>query len=261
LPVTISPDGVGTRTDGNGRRSARTITRPSRLPSGRAVFGALLVTLSALGTFLAVTASDSQPADRFVVATRSIDEGERLDRHDVRLVAMDLPAGIAQHAFRDAATLDAAVVLAPIREGSLIEASQVLPADTLGDDARASSHELSLRLSRAQALDGAVNRGERVDVLATYGTGVEAATVVVARDAIVTALGSSDDPGLGDDGGLTLTLRVPDDDTVLRLTHAKDVALVTLVRATRDDGRSSDADRYDGPQPSPSAPQSAPAAR
>lgn len=258
MPVTIGPDLVGTRSDpdGNGRRVGPTITRTSSLPSGRAVVGGLLVTLAALGTFLAVQAGDQAPHDRYLVAARAIDEGELLRSSDVRPVAIDLPTAVAEQAFLQADALEGAVALAPLREGGLIQASQVLVAGAAVGDAVTPSHELSLRLPREQALDGALNRGERVDVLATYGSGDEATTIVVVRDAVVTAIGRTDEAGLGDDGGLTLTLHVVDDDAVLRLTHAKDVATVTLIRATRDGGDGAGADRYDGPTGSTDDPPS-----
>jgi Flp pilus assembly protein CpaB len=212
------------------------------------------VTLAALGTFFAATAGDHEPRGHYVVAARSVDQGERLDDGDVRVVAMDLPASVAEHAFRDVTALRGAVALAPLREGSLIEASQVLPPNVATDEPLPPTHELSLRLPVEQAVDAALNRGERVDVLATYGTGDEATTVVVTRDALVTAIGHPDDAGLGDEGGLTLTLAVVDDETVLRLTHAKDVGTITLVRATRDEGVPSGPDRYDGPAVAPEPP-------
>src|SRR5262245_12907440 len=198
LPVTRNPDLVGTRTDpdGNGRRAAPTITRRSSLPSGRAVVGGLLVTLAVLGTYFAATAGDSGPDTQYVVAARAIDQGERLSEGDLRMVAMDLSAGVADHAFRETDALRGAVALAPLREGSLIEASQVLPPSVAAEEPLEPTHELSLRLPVEQAVDGALNRGERVDVLATYGTGDEAITVVVTRDALVTAIGHPDDAGL-----------------------------------------------------------------
>jgi hypothetical protein len=225
--------------------------RPPRT-SGRAAVGALLVTLAALGTSVAVRSSNDAPDVRYVVARRSVDVGERLAADDLEAVAIDLPQAQAAHAFTDAATLDGAVVLAPIRDGALVEASQVLPvgadAEGAGPTGTGSAPEVSLHLPRAQAVDGAVNRGEWVDILATYGTGADATTHVVARDAVVTAIGAEDQAGLGDDGGITLTLRLADDESVLRLVHAKDVATVSLVRATRTDAGAGP-DEYSGPAP------------
>jgi hypothetical protein len=254
LAPVMASDAVGERVGpaGNGHWPTPTITRGARLPSGRAVLGGLLVTLAVIGTFLAATAGEQGPSEEYLVAARAIDQGERLEPGDVRTLAVDLPPSVARHAFGDPAALDGAVALAPLREGSLVEASQVLVAAGAGEP-DAPSHEVSLRLPRAQALDGALNRGEWVDVLATYGSSPDATTLVVAHHALVTSLGASSDQSLGDDGGLTLTLQLSDADAVLRLTHAKDVATVTLVRATRDAGGDGSPERYDGPEVPPVA--------
>jgi Flp pilus assembly protein CpaB len=230
------------RDDGGPRRT----THPRRPPtSGRAILGGLLVTVAVLGTFAAVRSSSAAPEQRYVVATRSVDVGERITRADLDVVALDLPSGVAAHAFTDVAALDGAVALAPLRAGSLVGASQVRTGPGV-DGIDGPSQELSLRLPREQAVDGTLDRGEWVDVVATYGSGPEAVTHVIARDAAVTSIGAVDDAGLGDDGGITLTLQLPDDDTVLRLVHAKDVATITLVRATRG-GSTDGPDEYPGP--------------
>lgn len=240
------------------RQAGPTIRRSRPLPSGRAVLGGLLIALAALGTFVAASDGSGEPNTRFSVATRAVDRGDRLTAADLDTVAIDLPATVAGQAFSDPAALVGAVAIAPLRAGALVQASQVLPPGD-GDPAPAeASHELSLRLPQAQAVDGTLNRGEWVDVLATYGSGADAVTQVVVRDAVVTAIGHDDAAGLGDEGGLTLTLLLPDDDAVLRTTHAKDVATVTLVRSTRDDDGPEGSDRYRGPLDEP--PDDSPAA-
>jgi Flp pilus assembly protein CpaB len=234
-----------------GASSAGVVGRRPPRTTGRAAAGALLVTVAAIGTFVAVRSSSGAPDVRYAVAARPVDAGDVLTADDVETVPLDLPPAVAGHAFSDPAALVGATALAPIRAGALVEASQVLVDEAgLTDAASGSpSTELSLQLPRAHAVNGAVDRGEWVDVLATYGNGPDAVTEVVVRDAVVTAVGHEEDATLGDDGGVTLTLRLPDDAAVLRLVHAKDVAVVTLVRATRS-GDGAGPDRYEGPAPS-----------
>lgn len=235
----------GRRARGKGRRAT------SDLPSGRALLGGLLVTIAAVGTYVAVAGDRNVPTTRYVVASRDVDAGSQLGPDDLSLAAIDLPDDLAAHAITPGEGLDRAVALAPLRAGALVVRSQVLAAPD-GEPTPSSSQELSLRLPPDRAVAGTLNRGERVDVLATYGNGADATTLVVARDAVVTRLEHEETASLGDEGGLTLSLLLPDDETVLRATHAKDVAQLTLVRATRDGDAGpptpgADADRYEGP--------------
>lgn len=230
----------------------RRLERPRGLPSGRAVAGGLLATVAALGTFVAARGVGDGPPQTAVTAARAIDVGERLGPGDLATAPLDLPPEVAAHTFTEPAELEGAVVLAPLRAGALVQASQVATAAPDDPTPDAPSHELSLRLPRERAVDGMLDRGERVDVLATYGTGDDAGTVVVVRDAVVTRIGAEADATLGSDGGITLTLLLPDDEAVLRTTHAKDVAALTLVRSTRDGGEPPGPDRFDGP-PAPEA--------
>jgi hypothetical protein len=213
------------------------------------VVGGLLVVLAALGTFVAATGDDEGPTGRYVVATHTIGPGARLSAADLEVVAGELPPDVAATTFASSEELDGAVALAPLDAGSLVQQADV--HDPTGDH-DAAQPEVSLRLPRAQAVDGDLALGEQVDLLATYGSGPDATTHVIARDALVTAVGREDTAGLGDDGGVTLTVRLPDDATVLRAIHAKDVATVTVVRATgSQDEASTGPDRYAGPGRSP----------
>jgi hypothetical protein len=267
-----------------GSTSSRTIGPRRSLPGPRAVLGGLLVTVAALGTFLAAGGGSGEDGDHWVVATRAVDQGERLTTGDLAVEPLTLSEGVADQAFATVDELLGAVTLAPLRPGGLVQASQVVVPERAGTagappggpdadgaagadpalghpgaagpgatPAALAGHEVALRLPRAQVVDGAVNRGERVDVLATYGSGPDADTVVVVRDALVLRIGSEQQAGLGSDGGLTLTLQVPDTDTVLALVHAKDVATVTLVRATLADRdrQGAEPDRYRGPSSTP----------
>lgn len=224
-------------------RAALPVGRRRALPTGRAVTGGLLVVLAALGTYLAVAGPAEEEGAPYVVADRAVDPGQRLSAADLRVVSGRLPDEITASAYGSIELLEGAVVVAPLAPGSLIQTTDVRPDRSGGDVVLP---EVALRIPRANAVDGSLVRGERVDLLATYGSGPEATTHVVARDVLITGTGATDDARLGDDGGITVTLRLPDDDTVLRATHAKDVATITLVRSAGEGGQAGPAS-YPGP--------------
>lgn len=244
-PAVLGPPGP--------QAAAAAITAASRLdrrpglPSGRAVLGGLLVTLAALGTYVVASGADDTDPTQVLTVVHPVDPGATLHRDDLVTTALDAGESLTAHTFTDPTLLQGAVVLAPLRQGAPVLASQVHLASPDDPAPEVASHELSLRLARDRAVDGMIDRGERVDVLATYGTGERATTVVVVRDAVVVRIGADTDATLGSEGGITLTLLLPDDDAVLRTTHAKDVAELTLVRATRDQNQPDGAPSYQGP--------------
>ncbi len=197
--------------------------------------GGLLVTLAAVGTFAAYAASNSGPAHAAVVPVGPLRAGQRLRAEDLRIVAVDLPPEQLEHTFASPAELEGAVTLVPVEGDELVNRSAVLTAPSgLGPDAPASGHELSFALERERALDGRIKRGEQIDLVATYGTGSEAYTTVVARRVRVleTDLGSG---SVGSSGRVTITVMLGSEAQVLEATHALEVAKVTVVRATGAD--------------------------
>ncbi len=78
-------------------------------------------------------------------------------------------------------------------------------------------------------------------MLATYGTGSAARTLVVARRVQVLDLESAGTASLGSNGKVVVTVSLTDDDQVLATAHAAEVAAITLVRSTgtTDDGADS----------------------
>lgn len=226
--------------------SAGQITRRRSLPSGRALVGALLITVAALGAFLVASSRSGGPETSYAVAAQAVEAGGPLVAGDIRLEGAVLPDDVAAQAFSDPDDLAGAVALAPILPGQLIAHGDVLLA---GDTSARPSpgQEYSFRLPRDHAVNGSLTSGDLVDVLATYGTGERTETWVVARDALVTAFDDGSDPALGDGDAVTVTLSVDDESTILRLVHASDSAVVTLVRATRGAALADGPERYAGP--------------
>lgn len=228
-----SPDAVASRA-----------VRPRRgLPGGRAVLGGLLVTVAAVGTFAAYGDATAGPTTAYAVAAADLPAGHRIGPGDVDLRTMDLPAPLAVRAFSSPDALAGAVALAPLAEGELVQAGALLPPGAAPEPAA----ELSFAVPADRAVNGTLRPGETVDVLATYGTGTAAETVVVVRGALL----------LGNDEGreaigtatrvLTVALDEPDD--VLALTHAARAGEVTVVRATTAGGPAPESDSYRVPSP------------
>jgi Flp pilus assembly protein CpaB len=212
-------------TSGDGLPSSRTITRRRSLPGGRAVVGAFLVTVAAVGLFAAFTRAAAGPSTSYVVAARDVPIGAQLTAADLALVPLELPAAQRARAFDDIAVLEGVTVIGPLSSGDLVQSSSVVAAE-------AGVEEISFPVAAERAVAGRLLPGERVDVLATYGSGAGAYTTAVARDALVLAVEDGGGTALGGSEGRVLTLGTPDSDTSLRVAHAVSAGEVMVVRAS-----------------------------
>jgi Flp pilus assembly protein CpaB len=228
--------------------SAPPVIRPRRgLPSGRAVVGALLITAAALGTLLAYQGASTTPTTTYVVAAADLDPGERVSLDALRDEAIDLPESTRAGAFTDPSLLDGAVALAPIRAGELVQASAVVLPGAGEDAASPGAREFSFAVDRTRALNGTLNRGERVDLLATYGSGETARTHVIVRDALVVEIDNDSDDTIGAAATITMSLALPTSDDVLEAAHATQVGAITVVRTTKAADDSAGATSYATP--------------
>jgi hypothetical protein len=159
---------------------------------------------------------------------------------------MDLPPSLQGRVFDDPAALAGATVIAPLGEGELVQSSAVVIKR--GDPG---NRELSFTVESGR-LSTTLKEGERVDVLATFGTGDAAFTDVVAGSALVVGL---EEPrgALGDTGQVVVTVALEDPDAALALAHAISLAKVTVVRATGSDQASDDVPAYQQVPPSPTS--------
>lgn len=197
------------------------------VPSSRAVVGGFLVALAAVGTFAAYRGASTGATHRFVVAARDVPAGTILATTDLTTATVDLPGDLASRAFSQTSAIAGRITLAPMTKGELVQSSAI--ADATKADAR---YEVSLPVDRARALAGTITPGERVDVVATYGTGNAATTVIVARRAEVVKVDDARRSSVGGGGELVIELALADPDDVLAVTHASQAGSVTLVRAT-----------------------------
>ena len=220
--------------------ASRTISRRPGLPGGRAVVGALLVVTAGVGTFTLGSGGGDGPSGRYPVLVRSVDPGELVERDAIEWRPMDLDPDVAARTFEygsdSADQLTDAIALVPMGRGALLQREDVHIGDSIADTTEAAglaTAQLSIPVPVDRTPPG-LRRGERVALLATYGSGDGATTVRTVQDAIVLAYDTDPEAiGANDRGRLTLAL---DDATALVATaHAAQVAELTVVRTTGTD--------------------------
>lgn len=237
------------------RRPGRRISRPRQLPGSRAVVGALLVTAAAVGVFSAYLNATAEPATAYVVALDDIPIGTVLTDDVLRdaalfgLVPLDLPAEVASGAVTEdrALGLEGQVTAAPIASGDLISRSGLLDASASDGTAR-----LSFSIPPSRAVGGGLEPGDRIDLVATFGSGGDVVTRYVAQDVLLADV-------IGVDGGLSgnelvLTLALDAGEQVLDVAQAVDVAEVFVVRSPLALGEAGSAGAVEPPTDIPQEP-------
>lgn len=213
-----------TRTAGS---PARTIRPRPGLPGSRAVVGGLLVALAAVGTWWAASGAGRSADERYVVASRTVGPGERIEADDVRLATLDLPGSLRSMAFLDARAVVGSVALGPLEPGELLQAGSIAPAAGSPD-----TREVSFAVEADWAVAGSLRAGDRIDVFATYeGTGAPTSTRVLTN-ATVRRVGNTGDEGLGESRTQTITVAVDGSDGAEDLVTAARAATITVLRVT-----------------------------
>ena len=217
--------------------SKRSIVSRRSLPNGRAVVGALLVTVSAVGAFAFANGGNNGPSTEYLVLLRDIEAGDSISAADLASEPMTLSPQLADIAFESASTdsaggLDGATALRFLHAGGLLLAPDVRDLAPIADLDSTSIHELTLPvpLDRTPEL---LRRGDRVTILAYDPRGQN--TRVVFEDALVLDFDTgSDHIGASSDGRLTVGLSDPG--RVLRGVHLSflELTVVLTTRAAED---------------------------
>jgi Flp pilus assembly protein CpaB len=230
-------NGAGRAAAGGGAvlgAGARPLPRRAALPSARAVVGGVLIALSALGIFVAWSRAAGGPDTSYVVARRDVPVGTRLTAADLTVLPMELPEALARHAaFARSATVVGATTIGPIKAGELVQAGDLVRRPSTA----AGQREVSFEIDAARALGGALQGGEKVDLVATFGTGATATTSAVVRGALVLDV-ERDGSSLAGSARRSIVVRlaVATDDDAVAVTHAVDAGTVTLVRSAAAGG-------------------------
>lgn len=220
------------------REPARQIRPRKGLPGGRAVVGALLVTVAAVTVFAAYLDATAAPATRYVVAVADIEQGARIQPSDLGLVGIDLPSDLHEGVFTDPEEVIGRIAVAPVGARALVPRSAVV--DTGDEVARP---QVSFTVPASRALGERIAPGEHIDVVATFGSGSDAYTLRVLAGVLVVDR-SGDDP-------VVFTVALDEPDEALALAHAVDVAEVTVVRTTEVETSPGDAYQAPGPRAGP----------
>lgn len=209
------------------RSAGHTITPRRGLPNGRALVGALLVTIGALGAFALATGGADGPATSYLVATRNLEAGAAITLDDVRFEPMELSPELAATTLNSTDGLEGAVLLTDLRVGELLDLADVIAAAEAGPDGLGDVHEITfgVPLDRTPA---DLAPGDRVTVLATH----DGVTRLAVEDAPVLAIDTQAER-IGSSGRGILTLAIDDPIVVMEIAHLTQVAEITIVRSTR----------------------------
>ena len=209
------------------RTGERILARRPALPGGRAVVGALLIVSAGIGTFAVATRGNDGPTTAYPVLVRAVDPGQAITDGDVEWRAMELDPLVAARTFGDPTELAEAVALAPLAEGELVQRGQV---SVDPDSAKGAGGQISIPVPVDRTPPG-LRRGERVAVLATYGSGSDATTIITVESATVLSHDTRSE-AIGSSASSRLTLAVDDPAAVIATAHAAQVAELTIVRTS-----------------------------
>jgi hypothetical protein len=223
MTVTEVPAGEH-RSSANGRaQPEHRIDRRTGLPGSRAVVGALLMALAAVGVYLAHAEASRAPTSSYVVAAIEVRPGATLTAADLELAVLDLPARVAARAFRSTEELVGRVALGPIGAGEVIQAG-ALSTTAHSEPA----HEVALVLPRAHVAVGRLQQGDRIDVFATDAD----QTTTIVRGALVVSAPGAAGGAIGQVREVELVVAVPSGQAVAAVVHALRTSDVTVVRST-----------------------------
>jgi Flp pilus assembly protein CpaB len=199
---------------------------PSLIPRHRAVLGGLLIALAAALAFLAASAGDSTPTRAVVIARRDITPGAQITAADLERRSVPVSDDLASHGFSTTDELVRATALAPVGAGELVQRSAIRT-----ETSPTSGSGFSFAIDREHALDGNLRPGDSVDVLATFGSGLDAETAVLASTVRIAQITTTDATSVAGAGRLVITAEFSDGEQLLDVAHAAQVAALTLVRS------------------------------
>ena len=178
-----------------------------RLPSGRAVIGALLITLSVLAVLVVIRLAEDDSTQAVVVARRDLTPGTILEPDDLATVQLRLDESV-ESIVSDASAVHGTVLLSPLARFDIVQQSNL--AAVVGDGT-AGLAEVSFGIEPERAPARLV-AGELVSLVATFSDDDPTVTRLIADRVVVLSYERDDDFGGGravlrvglDDGGLAL---------------------------------------------------------
>ncbi len=201
------------------RRALRT-----RVSSGHVV----MLGAGALGVLLTLSAVRSADHTQPVLeAAHDLAPGTVLTNADVRVARVHVDGSVLRTLFggADVAAARGQVVTAAMPSGALIARDNVRASDV-----GAAGRVMSFPLPRARAVDGKLQSGDHVDVVAVEHDAARAGYVMT--DAAVVSIDNGDSSPLGGNSDDVTVSLIVDAEAATRLAIALDAGTVMLVRAT-----------------------------
>lgn len=198
-----------------------------RLPSGRAVLGGLLVSLSVVGILVASSIGEDATFQDVVVASQDLAPGTVLEPEHVEQVRIRL-SDEANFVVSSPESVLGSVVLGPVGEDEFLQASNI--ALSAGDALPSGLAEVSIEVDANRA-PARLASGELVSLLATYDDGDGSRTSLIADRVVVLSYdnGSNDDFSTGD---TVLRLGISDGDIASSIVTAAITGDVSVVGVT-----------------------------
>ncbi len=210
-----------------GRGPTRVIVPRRALPNGRAIVGALLVTLATIASFAVATSGEDGPETQYLVVSTPIAAGDTVSLRAVTAEPMELSPTLITSALTTTAGLEGATALRDLRAGELLNADDLIAAHSIDGDVITNVHEITFSVPLDRTPPG-IRRGDRVTIL---GTSADVTSVAV-EDALVLSIDTQPDQ-IGSSGNGALTLAIDDAETVMAIAHVTQTAEITVVRSTR----------------------------
>ncbi len=209
----------------------REISPRKSLPNGRALMGALLISIAAVGTYAAATGGSSGPTTEFLVVKAEVSAGEPVSLSGVSFEAMDIPPDVARAAVNSTDGLEGAIALRDLRPGEILTLDDLISSPSIDGSPLGAVHELAFPVPLDRTPPGLV-RGDRVTILSTLRVADQPTTVVAMEDAVVISFDPRTDQ-IGSTGTGVLTLAIPDADAVVSTAHLSQQGDLTIIRSTR----------------------------
>ncbi len=225
-------DGVGADVATEQLGTHRPTPLPVRNRSLRStIHGAhILVALAGmLGALLTLTAlRDAKQTVAVVAFDRSVPMGTALRSSDLTTVEVGAEGGALTGLYRgnDVGALVGTIVVSPIRKGDMVRRSDVrAPA---ADGAKRS---ISFALDSADAVGGAIEVGDRIDIVGVAQNGTKSGYVVTDASVLSVSNPQASGPLRSTDRKVTITIDI-EPDAALRLVAAQTAGKIVVVRAT-----------------------------
>lgn len=186
-----------------------------------------MVAIAVLGTYAAASQTGKGGEQPVLVAARDLAPGTRLTASDFKVERMKVPTSLSGHFLTSVAKVEGATTLGPLRAGDLTAPSSISTANSVTPYL-----EVSFSIPAARALDGVLQPGETVDVLATDKSSNTASARVAAANARVLRTQDSGSASIGRSGEITITVGVTNRNDAGAIAAAVDQGQITLVRTT-----------------------------